>query len=84
VSGDIDVGDDGKDPGERSAPPATGTIGDDLALLDQVDEVLSGVERALRRLDDGSYGTCEICGAALPEDQVEADPILARCASHAG
>lgn len=34
---------------------------------------------ALRRLDDGTYGTCVDCGRAVPEGRLEAKPEAARC-----
>ncbi|MBO0730346.1 MAG: hypothetical protein J2P57_13885 [Acidimicrobiaceae bacterium] len=40
---------------------------------------LNRVERALSRLDDGSYGTCEICGNEVDTD---ADVLAARCPAH--
>jgi RNA polymerase-binding transcription factor DksA len=55
---------------------------DDLALLDRADATLSAVEETLRRFDDGSYGTCEVCGASLSSEELEADPVLARCSQH--
>ena len=42
--------------------------------LDAVAAELDGVERALARLDDGTYWTDEITGAPLPEDVLVASP----------
>src|SRR3982751_469531 len=39
----------------------------DLSILEQVEAELADVEHALRRLDDGSYGTCEFDGKPTPE-----------------
>ncbi|MEO5708572.1 MAG: TraR/DksA C4-type zinc finger protein [Nocardioidaceae bacterium] len=35
---------------------------------------LAEVEAALVRLDDGSYGTCVVCGDAIPAPRLEARP----------
>jgi RNA polymerase-binding transcription factor len=43
---------------------------------------LDGVEQALERLDAGTYATCEICGATIVEQLLEADPVRRRCGAH--
>jgi DnaK suppressor protein len=49
------------------------------AELDRLHGELGAVDDALRRLDDGSYGSCERCGAPLGDDRLEDDPTAARC-----
>lgn len=44
---------------------------------------LTGVDAALARVEDGSYGRCEVCGAALDGDALDADPIAVHCDTHA-
>jgi RNA polymerase-binding transcription factor DksA len=63
------------------APGDAGEI--DLGQLSRVEEELADVGRALERLDDGTYGTCEACGAALPDEQLAAQPAARRCSEHA-
>ena len=41
--------------------------------------LLRDVVSALRRIDDGSYGTCERCGEAIPEKRLEAVPFARHC-----
>ena len=36
------------------------------SILDATERQLADVERAQSRLEDGSYGTCEACGRAIP------------------
>jgi RNA polymerase-binding transcription factor DksA len=55
----------------------------DLAALSVVEAELNDVERALQRLDEGTYGTCEVCQAPLADDQLDAAPAALRCPSHA-
>lgn len=40
---------------------------------------LAEVDRALAKLEDGSYGRCDGCGAAIPAARLEARPATARC-----
>jgi RNA polymerase-binding transcription factor DksA len=50
--------------------------------LTQSAAVLDGVDRALERLSDGSYGSCETCGAPILSADLEADPTRRRCEQH--
>ena len=50
--------------------------------LDATAADLDGVDAALRRLDDGTYGTCEVCSADLADDTLAADPTTRRCPAH--
>ena len=43
---------------------------------------LDAVEHALQRLDDGSYGSCEVCGSALDDAHLAADPTARCCSAH--
>jgi RNA polymerase-binding transcription factor DksA len=44
--------------------------------------VLDGVDRALQRLSEGTYGTCETCGAPVREPDLAGDPTRALCEQH--
>ena len=54
----------------------------DLSILEQVEAELADVEHALRRLDEGSYGTCEVCGKTIPDERLEAMPATRLCVEH--
>ena len=54
----------------------------DLSILEQVEAELADVEHALRRLDEGTYGTCEVCGKVIPEERLEALPATRLCLEH--
>ena len=41
---------------------------------------LRGIEAALERIEDGSYGTCLKCGEAIPEARLDLVPHAALCA----
>jgi DnaK suppressor protein len=41
------------------------------------------IKAALRRIKDGSYGTCEECGEDIDLDRLEANPAAATCIRHA-
>src|SRR3954465_9499640 len=44
--------------------------------------MLEEVRRARRRLAEGSYGICEICGDPIPQARLEARPWATRCVAH--
>jgi RNA polymerase-binding transcription factor DksA len=51
----------------------------DVSILEQVEAELADVELALRRLDDGTYGTCEACGRFIDDSRLEAKPEARLC-----
>lgn len=40
---------------------------------------LDGVRRALEKVDDGTYGTCDRCGSPIAAERLEARPSSTRC-----
>jgi RNA polymerase-binding transcription factor DksA len=54
----------------------------DFSILDQVEAELGDVERALARLDDGTYGSCEACGGPIGDARLEAMPATRFCITH--
>jgi DnaK suppressor protein len=49
------------------------------ALLDETRVMLTEIESALRRLDDGSYGICLTCGHEIAVERLDALPAAAYC-----
>jgi RNA polymerase-binding transcription factor DksA len=43
--------------------------------------VLSDIDAAIRRIDDGTYGICEVCGVSIPRPRLDAIPHARRCAA---
>jgi DnaK suppressor protein len=50
-----------------------------LAMLSQHQHELKNLERALKRMDDGEYGNCLDCDAAIAVARLQAYPTAARC-----
>lgn len=42
-------------------------------------EMADSISRALRKIDDGTYGGCERCGRPIPYARLEAVPYASRC-----
>jgi RNA polymerase-binding transcription factor DksA len=54
----------------------------ELAALNQVQGDLAAVDRTLAALDEGTYGTCEVCGMAIGDDVLERSPVARSCGAH--
>ena len=50
-----------------------------LTLLESEEGTLEQIEIALARIADGTYGTCENCGATIPKPRLQAIPYAMRC-----
>jgi len=37
------------------------------------------IDRALAKIDDGTYGVCDDCGRPIAEERLDARPATARC-----
>jgi DnaK suppressor protein len=48
--------------------------GQDDAVAESLRNRLDAIERALRRLDDGTYGRSVRSGKPIPDERLEADP----------
>jgi DnaK suppressor protein len=49
----------------------------------ELDAMLRDVDRALRKLEDGTYGICDRCGKLIPEERLEARPWSVLCVEDA-
>jgi DnaK suppressor protein len=51
----------------------------DLALRDRNVQHLDAIEKAIDRLDAGTFGTCTRCGRPIAPERLEALPWAAHC-----
>jgi DnaK suppressor protein len=51
----------------------------DQGLEETAQDTLARIEAALRRLDDGTYGICELCGGPIGDERLRARPWAALC-----
>jgi RNA polymerase-binding transcription factor DksA len=54
----------------------------EFAILDRVEADLTAVDRALERLTEGTYGTCEACGERIADERLVALPAARFCLQH--
>jgi len=51
-------------------------------ILDELAVRYKNVERALQKIEDGTYGTCEVDGKPIEEDRLRANPAARTCKEH--
>jgi RNA polymerase-binding protein DksA len=51
----------------------------DYTLQENSEHVLSEIDAALRRIDEGTYGICTNCERPIPEERLEALPWATLC-----
>jgi DnaK suppressor protein len=75
-AGEEDRESEDEEGGVDSVDPATSLTaeGMDDAIAESMRDRLAAIDRALRRLDDGSYGRSVRSGAPIPDERLEADP----------
>jgi len=63
------------------AETATATLDRELdySLEGNSEHVLTDIDGALRRIDDGTYGICASCGKQIAEERLEARPWASLC-----
>jgi DnaK suppressor protein len=54
----------------------------DAAVLDALEARYDTVITALKRIEEGTFGSCEVCGAEIAPERLEANPSATTCALH--
>ena len=52
------------------------------AILKELEIRFNEVKDALKRIEDGKYGVCSVCGKAIEPARLEANPAAATCIEH--
>lgn len=56
---------------------------EDELLGEKVAEQRRAIQDALKRLDDGTYGRCAVCGRDIDDERLDARPEAPTCREHA-
>lgn len=67
------------DPGNAEASSMKLEYAKELSIEQNTVDLLRKAERALERIDAGTYGTCESCGTAIPVERLEVLPYSTLC-----
>ena len=54
----------------------------DLSIVESVQAGIEDIDRALARLDAGTYGSCEVCHIAIPDERLDVVPAARFCVEH--
>ena len=65
------------DPTDRASAEAE--LNFDLRVRDRERKLRSKVEEALERIEDGTFGICEVCGEPIEMKRLEARPVTTLC-----
>src|SRR6266511_3812940 len=55
----------------------------DLSLAGNLRDLIEKIQGALGRIDDGSYGRCEVCGQPIEAERLDALPYTTLCLADA-
>jgi DnaK suppressor protein len=67
--------------GKRVGDGTTEAVGrlTDIGVGDSLERVLARTDRAVAKLDDGSYGMCDVCSDPIPSGRLRALPDAVLC-----
>jgi len=51
----------------------------DWTLEENAERILTEIDDALARIEEGTYGVCAACGEAIPDDRLAAVPYATLC-----
>jgi RNA polymerase-binding protein DksA len=74
MSGDVGVDDESADAGT-----ATFEREKELSIEQNVRDLIQKIDRALKRIEDGTYGICEVCGKPIGDERLRALPWARLC-----
>jgi DnaK suppressor protein len=50
-----------------------------LRIRDRERKLIEKIKEALERIDNGTFGVCEVCGKDIGEERLEARPVTTLC-----
>ncbi len=65
------------DPNDRASLEADRNF--ELRIRDRERKLIAKMQEAIRRIDDGTFGTCDDCGGAISEKRLLARPVTTQC-----
>ena len=74
ISGEVSFDDDSADAGTFTYERER-----DLSIENNIRDLLAKIDRALARIDDGTYGLCSVCGKPIEKARVKALPYVDLC-----
>jgi RNA polymerase-binding transcription factor len=84
VEGDVEDGELSSAAGDQHLADHASEMVDrevDESLEVNAEQLVREIDRALGKIDAGTYGKCERCGQGIPEERLEAVPYATLCVS---
>ena len=73
---------EGEEPDAVDAANNIEELATNVPLVKELEKQHRDVVDALKRMDEGTYGTCGKCGDEIPFDRLEANPAARTCIKH--
>ncbi len=58
-------------------------LANNVAIVEELEKRLHAITAALAKIENGTYGICDVCGERIPQERLEANPAAATCTAHA-
>ena len=55
---------------------------ENAAMLKELETRYNNIKRALEKIENGTYGVCEVSGEEIEADRLEANPAARTCKAH--
>ncbi|HVF12188.1 MAG TPA: TraR/DksA C4-type zinc finger protein [Actinomycetota bacterium] len=72
-------GETGYDEDSADAGTATFEREKDLSIANNIQDLIDKIDKALQKIDDGTYGLCESCGDPISGERLKALPYVLLC-----
>lgn len=57
-------------------------LNENKSIITQLEAQLRGVDEALEKIENKTFGTCEVCGEEIEVERLEANPSAKTCMKH--
>ncbi len=65
------------DPTDRASLESNRNL--DLRIRDRERKLSQKIKKAMERIENGSFGICEVCGGEISEERLKARPVTTLC-----
>lgn len=73
----------GEEPDPNDAADNIEQLSTNVPLVEELEKRHKEIDKALEKMDKGTYGHCEACKEPIDIDRLEANPAAATCVEHA-
>ncbi|OGG69119.1 hypothetical protein A3F27_03360 [Candidatus Kaiserbacteria bacterium RIFCSPHIGHO2_12_FULL_53_13] len=74
---------EGEEPDPNDAADQMEELATNVPLVEELEKRHKEITHALQKMENGSYGACEVCGEAISTERLRANPAAQTCIAHA-